>query len=68
MLDDAQKLSPDPIEEITVEYNLYERLLTKIRDEAKVTKNQKHCLGSLFGVKILIDPELKPNECKLKYA
>ena len=67
ILDATKKLSPDPIEKIEVSYDMYEDLLASAKDMFIPRRkfSEKIYLGSLFGVKIVIDPELKPGEYKI---
>lgn len=62
----AKELSPNPIERIEVGLEFYEELL----ESAKKSVHPDHIkkvkyLGSLYGVKIMIDPELKEREYKI---
>lgn len=45
---------------------LYDSLLTAATRDVE-PKQEKIYLGELFGIKIKIDPSLKPNEVKFKY-
>jgi hypothetical protein len=65
----TQKLIPVPnlLKEIRVGHKFYDELLDYTESQLlkPKVKNLKMYLGSLFGVKIVIDPELKPNEYKI---
>ena len=66
VVDVCRKLDPDPIREIKVGFKFYEELLASAKDYVgKEPKNTELYLGSLFGVKVIIDPELKENEYKI---
>lgn len=65
MLDAYKQINADPVKEIRCGYEYYQDLLDYTNMEMIKSKKDKLYLGSLFGVKILIDPELKPNEYKI---
>jgi hypothetical protein len=62
------EVDPDPIKEIRVGKSFYKKLFTdfEMSFPAPEKKPKKVLfLSSLYGVKILIDPELKPNQYKV---
>lgn len=67
IVDSAKKLKACPIHEIRVGYGFYDELLESVNSlvPPKKVKSPKLYLASLYGVKIIIDPELKKDEYKI---
>lgn len=71
VLEARKTLDPRPLVEIKVGPKMYENinnyaeLLLPIKKQPQM---RKRYLTQLYGVKVIIDPELKPNEYKFIYA
>ena len=52
------------IEEISVGESLYKLLVKKVTP--RIPKKEYKYVGELYGVRIVSDPDLKPNEYKIK--
>jgi len=66
VVESAQKLKAFPIKSVNVGFKMYENLLEYVKTQSiKPLKKTELYLGSLYGVKILIDSDLEPNEIKI---
>ncbi len=67
IVDSAKRLKACPIHEIRVGYDFYDELLVSVNSlkTPNKVKSPKLYLASLYGVKIVIDPELKKDEYRI---
>lgn len=64
-LERFQIKNPFEPERANVDFRLYDDLLTATYENT-TSKKERICLNTLFGVKIFIDPSLKPGQIKFE--
>lgn len=64
MVESIQEITPCPVKEVRCGFKYYKELRHLINSLVSPTIHPKTEIDTLYGIKILIDPSLKPNEFK----
>ena len=64
MLDTVSKITPVPVRDVEVGIKVYKDLQNNVETLTRNNRKKPH-ITNWFGVRIFLNPRLKPNQCKL---